>query len=281
MRDFSLPATRCWPCSCSSRSSPRSSSACSGRTDSVPASSSGLANYAGLVQDPLFWRALGNTLVFTALVTPLSMLFGLIAAVLLNSALPARPLWRSLVILPMAVSGVATGADRHSGVRPELGRAEQSDRIPRAACHRLAVLARTRLRLDRHRHGVVAHRVEHADLPGRSAGSGTRPVRGGKVGRRERISTLPQRDGAAAGPDVVLPAGTQRHLLVPGVRSGLRSHRGGPGGATSVLVTYAYETGFVTRDQGYAASIGMVLFLFALTFAAAQWRASRTKDLVE
>ncbi len=27
---------------------------------------------------------------------------------------------------------------------------------------------------------------------------------------------------------------------------------GGPQNATSVLVTYAYDTGFVTRDQGYA-----------------------------
>ncbi len=48
-----------------------------------------------------------------------------------------------------------------------------------------------------------------------------------------------------------------------------------------MLVTYAYETGFVTRDQGYAAAIGMVLFVFALVFAAAQYRASRTKDVVE
>ena len=31
---------------------------------------------------------------------------------------------------------------------------------------------------------------------------------------------------------------------------------GGPQNATSVLVTYAYDTGFVTRDQGYAAAIG-------------------------
>ena len=36
---------------------------------------------------------------------------------------------------------------------------------------------------------------------------------------------------------------------------------GGPGNATSVLVTYAYDNGFVTRDQGYAAAIGIVLLL--------------------
>ena len=79
------------------------------RTDGFGAGTfAGLDNYARLASDPLFWRALGNTVLFTLLVTPLSMLLGLIAATLLNAALPARPLWRSLLILPMAVSGVAT-----------------------------------------------------------------------------------------------------------------------------------------------------------------------------
>ena len=56
---------------------------------------------------------------------------------------------------------------------------------------------------------------------------------------------------------------------------------GGPQNATSVLVTYAYDNGFVTRDQGYAAAIGMVLLLITLVFTAVQWRTSRTRDLVE
>jgi multiple sugar transport system permease protein len=55
---------------------------------------------------------------------------------------------------------------------------------------------------------------------------------------------------------------------------------GGPQNATSVLVTYAYDNGFVTRDQGYAAAIGVVLLLLTLAFTAVQWRTSRTRDLV-
>jgi multiple sugar transport system permease protein len=56
---------------------------------------------------------------------------------------------------------------------------------------------------------------------------------------------------------------------------------GGPQNATSVLVTYAYDQGFVTRDQGYAAAIGMVLLVLMLIFTAVQWRVSRNRDLVE
>ena len=55
---------------------------------------------------------------------------------------------------------------------------------------------------------------------------------------------------------------------------------GGPENATSVLVTYAYDNGFVTRDQGYAAALGLVLLLIMLAFTAVQWRISRTRDLV-
>ncbi len=56
---------------------------------------------------------------------------------------------------------------------------------------------------------------------------------------------------------------------------------GGPQNATSVLVTYAYDNGFVTRDQGYAAAIGVVLLLATMTFTAARWRSSRSRDPVE
>jgi multiple sugar transport system permease protein len=56
---------------------------------------------------------------------------------------------------------------------------------------------------------------------------------------------------------------------------------GGPGNATSVIVTYAYDQGFVTRDQGYAAAIGVVLLLVMLVFTAVRWRTSRSRDLVE
>jgi multiple sugar transport system permease protein len=46
-------------------------------------------------------------------------------------------------------------------------------------------------------------------------------------------------------------------------------------------VTYAYDTGFVTRDQGYAAAIGIVLLILTMIFTAVQWRTNRSRDLVE
>jgi len=56
---------------------------------------------------------------------------------------------------------------------------------------------------------------------------------------------------------------------------------GGPGYATSVLGTYAYRNGFQIREQGYGAAIGVVILVITLIFTYVQWRASRTRDLVE
>ena len=69
----------------------------------------GADNYVRLFSDPIFWQSLGNTAIFTVLTVPVDMLGGLALAVLLNSALPARGIWRTVIVLPMVISSVASG----------------------------------------------------------------------------------------------------------------------------------------------------------------------------
>ncbi len=59
--------------------------------------------------DPTFFRSLLNTAVFIALTVPLSMAVGLALAVLMNSVLPGRKVFRTLIYLPLVISGVAVG----------------------------------------------------------------------------------------------------------------------------------------------------------------------------
>jgi ABC-type sugar transport system permease subunit len=54
--------------------------------------------------------------------------------------------------------------------------------------------------------------------------------------------------------------------------------RGGPGTATTFLVQYAYDEGFNQRRQGYAAAIGVILYVVVLIFTVLQWRLSKTRD---
>src|SRR3954470_17521990 len=58
----------------------------------------GLDNYVKLLtEDPVFWKALGNTLHYAAISVPLSLLVGLWLANLLNKQVRARKLFRTLI----------------------------------------------------------------------------------------------------------------------------------------------------------------------------------------
>jgi multiple sugar transport system permease protein len=68
----------------------------------------GLGNYIELLHTPLFWKALGNTLVFVAGGVPLSIAASLGAALLINSKLGwFKPLFRTVYFAPVVTSMVA------------------------------------------------------------------------------------------------------------------------------------------------------------------------------
>ena len=68
----------------------------------------GLGNYLQLLRTPLFWQALGNTLLFVVVGVPLSVCASLGAALLLNAKLAwFKPLFRTAFFAPVVTSMVA------------------------------------------------------------------------------------------------------------------------------------------------------------------------------
>ena len=68
----------------------------------------GFDNYVRLVQQPLFWQALGNTLYFVVVGVPLSIALSLGAALLLHSPLARfKPFFRTALFAPVVTSLVA------------------------------------------------------------------------------------------------------------------------------------------------------------------------------
>lgn len=67
----------------------------------------GLENYAGVLGDPYFWRALRNTFLVVVIVVHLEMVIGLGVALLFASGVPFRPLMLAAVLAPYAVSEVS------------------------------------------------------------------------------------------------------------------------------------------------------------------------------
>jgi multiple sugar transport system permease protein len=68
----------------------------------------GLANYIGLVGNPVFWRALGNTFYFALVGGPLTVLVSLSAALLVNAPLTRlRGVFRTIYFTPFVTTLVA------------------------------------------------------------------------------------------------------------------------------------------------------------------------------
>jgi len=68
----------------------------------------GLNNYAEILRNPVFWKALGNTLYFVFVSGPLMMIVSLAAALLLNAKLArARGFFRTAYFLPVVTTIVA------------------------------------------------------------------------------------------------------------------------------------------------------------------------------
>jgi len=67
----------------------------------------GLANYAHVLGDVYFWRALANTVIIVLVVVHVELLLGLGMALLFASGLPARRFLLAAVLAPYAVSEVS------------------------------------------------------------------------------------------------------------------------------------------------------------------------------
>jgi len=67
------------------------------------------ANYANLLKDPFFKTTFWNTAVFVFFSVASHMVLGLAVAMVLNSALPAKPLFRVIALLPWVVPDVVAG----------------------------------------------------------------------------------------------------------------------------------------------------------------------------
>lgn len=243
----------------------------------------GIGNYANLLSDAVFWQALGNTTVFTVLTLLLSVGLGLGLAVLLNGPMPGRSVFRTIIFIPMVVSGVASGLigvlifDENTGVLDKGLNAFGLAPIPwqsngvaaMVAVILMTVWGRTGFNMVIYLaglQGISPELHEAAELEGANGW------------QRFRAITFP-----LLGPSTFF-------LLIINVIYSFQVFDlvfvltgGGPGNSTEMLTNYAYDTAFGpgNRAQGYGATIGMVLLVLMLAFTAAQWFGNRSRDVTE
>lgn len=227
----------------------------------------GLGNFAFVLQDPVFWRAAGNTLflmVFEFLtVVPIAL--GL--AVLLAERIPFVAAFRMMFFLPFVLAEVTTGLIWRYLLDGNYGLLSS---VTLFGLNELYVLADRELALF-----AVAtvmtwksfgfHLIlyiaalqqidrslyEAADIDG--AGAFT------KFRRITVPLILPTISVSAF---LIVVASLQAFDVVWSLTGG------GPSGATSTLVSYLYEDGIGSFRMGFGAAVGVVVFALTLVVAA-------------
>ncbi len=71
---------------------------------------SGLMNYQRLLADLRFWQALGHTFLFLLIALPVELFLGLLLAYLFLERMPGRQIFVALLVLPVVISPIVSGA---------------------------------------------------------------------------------------------------------------------------------------------------------------------------
>jgi multiple sugar transport system permease protein len=241
----------------------------------------GINNYTDLLKDSVFWQTMFNTAVFTLFTVPVGMAIGLGLAVLLNGLLPGRTLYRSIIFLPLVISGVATGIlgqwlfDENNGFFNKAlnaigisGPHWQSNGTWAMASIILVTLWQ-RIGFDMliYLAGLQAVNPELLEAA---------TMDGASPWQRFRRITFP-----LLGPSTFF-------LLIMNLIYSFQVFdtvwsmtRGGPDYSTTTVVTYAYREAFDEhgpQQLGYGAAVGVVIYLITLVITTVQWRFSRSRD---
>ncbi|MFD5463854.1 carbohydrate ABC transporter permease [Kitasatospora sp. NPDC127059] len=248
-------------------------------TDGMAQTWAGLDNYRRLLDDPLFWKALGNTALILVVQVPVMLALALGLSVALNSALLRwKPLFRLAFFLPVVTGlvtyGLLIGAllNQDSGAVNwllELVGLPQVHWLTDPFWARVSIM----LALTWHYTGYNAV-IYLARLQGIPADQyEAAAVDGAGPWRRFWHVTLPGLRPALLLTVVLSTIGTLQLFDEPFIMTG-----GGPDNATTTIGVYLYQTGFRYFDFGYASAIGYALVLIIAVFGVLQVKFAKEED---
>jgi ABC-type sugar transport system permease subunit len=234
----------------------------------------GFANFTALMNDPLFWAALKNTLVFSVLTVPATVVIALVLATIVNQRLPGMRIFRLALFIPF-ITSTAVVAIVWKGMY-----------APRGAVNQ--VLSTLRL--------PTADWLSNPDLALASVAVMAiwKEVGFSMLILLAGLQTVPKELKDAARLDranwfqiyfrIVLPLIVPIVLLVT-ILATIASFQvfdstyvmtgGGPGYSTTTLVYYIYNSAFVNLRMGYAATIALALLVVILAVSLVQRRLLR------
>lgn len=238
----------------------------------------GLAQYGRLARDPMFWRSLGHTVLFAAVVVPVWILVTLlIASALAPAGTRTRGFFATAFYMTYLVSPVVLALVWSWMLRPDAGglinqalgmvgvgpvRWLTDGRFALAS-----VIASTALTIPGS--GVVIYSAAIGSLPGELYEAAR--LEGAGAARCWWSITVPLLRPTTLYLAVIYTIASFQVFERVYIMTG-----GGPGGASSVLVEQIYSRAFLDFDFSAAAAQSVVLLLLIGAVAWAQFRTLRT-----
>ncbi|MDM5196668.1 sugar ABC transporter permease [Fictibacillus enclensis] len=236
----------------------------------------GLKNFAEMWSDRNFTGSLVNNLIFAGIVVPLTMVLSLLTAVALNTKSFLKSPIRLMIFMPYVSSMVAVSVVWSILYQPTNGPINQFLRS-----------------------------LGISDLPGWLASSdwalpaiiimtiwmniGYNMIiyLAGLQGIPKELYEAAKMDGAGSvktllSITVPLLSPTTFFVVITSIIQSFQVFvavfvmtQGGPGGSTSVLTYYIYQSGFTFYKMGYASAMAWILFIIIFIVTAFQWRAQK------
>jgi ABC-type sugar transport system permease subunit len=230
----------------------------------------GLKNFERLFRDPLFFKAIGNTIRFLLIHIPLQIVVALGFAVLLNTKLKLRGFFRAIYFLPVVVSGVVVTIlwqqlfAYDAGVLNRLLTAIGMARVPWLIDPNVAMPA-VALMATWKNVGIyiVLFLVGLQNIPAELYESAS--LDGATETRKFFKITLPMLNPTMVVVVVLSTIGGFSLFIEPYVLTG-----GGPVESTLSAVLYIYNQAFNFGHMGYAATLGFVFALIILAVVLLQ-----------
>ena len=236
----------------------------------------GVGNYLKLLQNPLFWQALGNTLYFVAVGVPLSIGASLGAALLLHSRLARfKPFFRTALFAPVVTTLVAVAViwrylfnTRYGLLNYALGGLgiDPIDWLgdPHWAMPAIILFAVWK----NFGYNMIIFLAGLQSIPEELYEAAR--IDGASVWRQFASVTLPMLSPVVMLVGILTIAGYFQLFAEPYVMT-----QGGPLQSTVSVLYFMYEEGFKWWNLGSASAVAFVLFLLIFAVTALQLRGKR------
>jgi multiple sugar transport system permease protein len=233
---------------------------------------SGFDNFIALAKDPLFAKSLVNTLIFSAGVVPLNLIFSLLLALYLGGGKSGTRFVRSIIFLPVVTSGVAWAivwkyllqggtAGPVNWFLDLIGIAGPNWLFEKGWAMTSVIVTRVMKNLGMN---VLIFMGAVLNMPGDV-------IEAARIDGARRFTLffrikLPLLMPTVMMVTIVTIIGSMRVFDTIKLMTD-----GGPEGSTMVMVYYIYHQAFRMFDTGFASALAVVLFLIVLALTALQW----------